>query len=51
MLFMVNTGFGSLCNHEIDLNQIEQLQENLVHSHNAGVGSLVPNTIARLFWH
>ena len=48
VIYGVNTGFGSLCNHEIDLNQIEQLQENLVHSHNAGVGSLVPNTIVKI---
>ena len=47
LIYGVNTGFGSLCNHKIDTDQIENLQTNLVHSHNAGTGDLVPDVIAK----
>jgi histidine ammonia-lyase len=44
----INTGFGSLCNVEIDDSQLEQLQENLVLSHACGTGEMVPVEIARI---
>lgn len=47
-IYGVNTGFGSLCNVEIDADQTEQLQYNLITSHAAGVGEEVPIDICRL---
>ena len=40
-LFMVNTGFGSLC-EKIDGSHLGKLQANLVMSHACGVGDEVP---------
>ena len=48
LIYGVNTGFGSLCNHKIDINKIEELQEYLVHSHNAGTGGVVPHFITKM---
>jgi histidine ammonia-lyase len=47
-LYGINTGFGSLCNVEIDPAELEQLQENLVKSHACGMGEEVPAEIVRL---
>lgn len=44
----INTGFGSLCDVKISKDQLEQLQHNLIVSHAAGTGDLVPEKIARL---
>jgi histidine ammonia-lyase len=44
----INTGFGSLCNVAIPAHQIEELQENLVRSHAAGTGDLVPPEVVRI---
>lgn len=46
-IYGINTGFGSLCDVEIDKSQLEQLQTNLVMSHACGVGELVPEEIVR----
>ena len=44
----INTGFGSLCNVSISKQDIEQLQYNLVVSHAAGTGDLVPPEVVRI---
>ncbi len=44
----VNTGFGSLYNVRIAPEEMERLQKNLVRSHAAGAGPVVPYGIARL---
>lgn len=44
----VNTGFGSLYNVRISDDATGRLQQNLVRSHAAGAGPLVPYPIARL---
>jgi histidine ammonia-lyase len=47
-IYGINTGFGSLYNHHISLDQLEQLQENLVKSHACGMGATVPSDIVKL---
>lgn len=47
-IYGVNTGFGSLCNHSIPSDDLEQLQKNLVMSHACGIGDEVPQEIVRL---
>jgi histidine ammonia-lyase len=47
-IYGINTGFGSLYNHNISLDQLEQLQENLVKSHACGMGATVPSDIVRM---
>ena len=42
LFYGINTGFGSLCNVRISEEDLEQLQHNLVVSHAAGMGDLVP---------
>ncbi len=44
----INTGFGSLCDIRISNDELEQLQENLVKSHAAGVGEEVPQEIIKI---
>ena len=44
----INTGFGSLCDVRITVDQIEQLQQNLVRSHACGVGDEVPPDIVKI---
>jgi histidine ammonia-lyase len=44
----INTGFGSLCNVQIDKKELEQLQINLIKSHACGMGEEVPAAIVRL---
>lgn len=48
LIYGVNTGFGSLCNVEVSLDQIEELQRNLIVSHACGAGDEVPPEIVRL---
>tara|TARA_Y100000994_G_scaffold249277_1_gene260085 strand:+ start:22804 stop:24291 length:1488 start_codon:yes stop_codon:yes gene_type:complete len=50
LIYGVNTGFGSLCDKKIDFDDIEQLQENLVNSHDCGVGEDVPHLIKKLIF-
>ncbi len=47
-IYGINTGFGSLCNVEIDKKELEQLQANLVMSHACGMGEEAPAEIVRL---
>lgn len=44
----INTGFGSLCNVEIQDENLILLQENLVRSHACGTGEYVPKEIVKL---
>jgi histidine ammonia-lyase len=47
-IYGINTGFGSLCNTQIDDKDLEQLQQNLVMSHACGTGDEVPQEIVRI---
>ncbi|MBQ7489339.1 MAG: histidine ammonia-lyase [Bacteroidales bacterium] len=47
-VYGVTTGFGSLCNKNISLDDLSTLQRNLVVSHACGVGAEVPQEIVRL---
>ncbi|WP_338350053.1 histidine ammonia-lyase [Nonlabens tegetincola] len=44
----INTGFGSLCDTRIELQDIEKLQKNLIISHACGAGKPVPKEIIRI---
>jgi len=48
LFYGINTGFGSLCNVHISDEDIEHLQHNLVVSHAAGMGDLVPPEVVRI---
>ncbi len=43
----VNTGFGSLSRHRVDDNHLRELQVNLIRSHAAGVGEMLPEETVR----
>ncbi len=43
----INTGFGSLCNTQIDKKDLTQLQHNLIMSHACGTGDQVPEHIVK----
>ena len=47
-IYGVNTGFGSLCNTEIEAKDLSQLQINLLRSHACGAGAYVPKEIVKL---
>lgn len=47
-IYGLNTGFGLLANQRISRDNLEQLQINLVRSHAAGCGELLPDSIVRL---
>ncbi len=47
-IYGVNTGFGSLCDTEINADELNQLQENLVKSHACGIGEEVPDEVVKL---
>jgi histidine ammonia-lyase len=47
-VYGINTGFGSLYNRHIPLQQLEKLQENLVKSHACGTGPEIPEELVRL---
>ena len=46
-IYGINTGFGKLANVRIPEDRLEQLQVNLVRSHAAGVGALLPRDVVR----
>jgi len=48
VLYGVNTGFGKLAQTRIAPDELKTLQRNLVLSHAAGVGELLPDGIVRL---
>ncbi len=47
-IYGVTTGFGSLCNISISMEELSQLQKNLVMSHACGVGEEVPQEIVKI---
>jgi len=47
-VYGVNTGFGSLAQTLIPSGELEHLQRNLVLSHAAGTGALLPDAVVRL---
>lgn len=47
-MYVINTGFGVLCNVKISENNLQKLQENLVKSHACGTGEEVPEEIVKL---
>ncbi len=47
-IYGVTTGFGSLCNISVSLDELSQLQSNLVMSHACGTGDRVPSPIVKL---
>ncbi|WP_043334797.1 histidine ammonia-lyase [Belnapia moabensis] len=47
-LYGVNTGFGKLAGTRIDAARLAQLQVNLLRSHAAGTGPLLPAPVVRL---
>lgn len=46
-IYGINTGFGKLANIRISPTDLEQLQLNLIRSHAAGVGDLLPREVVR----
>jgi histidine ammonia-lyase len=46
-IYGINTGFGALCNTVIPETDLTQLQYNLMRSHAAGIGELVPLPIVK----
>ncbi len=48
VIYGVTTGFGEFSNVKISKNNIEELQRNLIVSHSAGVGELLPPFIVKL---
>ena len=46
-IYGINTGFGKLANVRVAADQLEQLQVNLIRSHAAGVGSVLPPDVVR----
>lgn len=47
-LYGITTGFGSLCNVSISVEDLTTLQENLVKSHACSYGELVPVPVVKL---
>jgi histidine ammonia-lyase len=47
LMYGINTGFGALCDTEIQSDQLELLQRNLVLSHACGVGEEVHERLVR----
>ena len=48
LFYGINTGFGSLCDVQISAEDVAQLQHNLVVSHAAGMGDLVPPEVLKI---
>lgn len=49
-LYGITTGFGSLCNKNISLEDLSTLQENLVKSHACSVGNELPAVVVKLMF-
>ena len=47
VIYGVNTGFGSLAQQRVEGAQLREIQRNLLRSHAAGVGELLPEEIVR----
>jgi histidine ammonia-lyase len=48
LVYSINTGFGSLCTTRISKEEAGSLQENLLKSHSAGIGSPIEPEISKL---
>jgi histidine ammonia-lyase len=48
LVYSINTGFGSLCTTRISIDETASLQENLLKSHSAGIGSSIDPEISKL---
>ncbi len=48
LYYGINTGFGSLCNIQINKEETTELQSNLIKSHACGTGDEVPEAVVRL---
>lgn len=48
LFYGINTGFGSLCNIQINKEETTELQSNLIKSHACGTGDEVPEAVVRL---
>lgn len=48
VVYGLNTGFGLLANQRISSENLAQLQVNLVRSHSAGCGPLLPDSVVRM---
>ena len=48
IVYGINTGFGALSQRRIPTSRLRQLQKNLVLSHSAGTGPLLPDHVVRL---
>lgn len=48
VFYGINTGFGSLCDTVISIEDLNKLQSNLVKSHACGIGEEVPKEIVKL---
>ncbi len=48
LVYSINTGFGSLCTTRISKEETGFLQENLLKSHSAGIGSPIEPEISKL---
>jgi len=46
-MYGINTGFGKLANVRVSSDQLDRLQANLIRSHAAGVGRLLPADVVR----
>jgi histidine ammonia-lyase len=49
-LYGINTGFGSLARVRISIEDLREVQRNLILSHAAGVGDLLPGDVVRAMW-
>ena len=47
-LYGITTGFGSLCNKNISMDELGTLQENLIKSHACSVGEEIPPVVIKL---
>ena len=47
-VYGINTGFGSLCDHEISKKDLAKLQRKLVLSHACGAGERVPDELVKI---
>ncbi len=47
-IYGINTGFGFLCNTQIEREDLELLQERLIKSHACGTGDVAPIEVVRL---
>jgi len=47
IVYGVNTSYGPMCNKIVRDSELEKLQVNLLHSHSAGMGAILPFGVAR----